>query len=97
MEMEKIERYIQSVSSKIPESQRYDFEKELKRDIVLMLAERLGSKEPTDIDIDLVLADLGDSSKRRDNWRDKKRYRLGKENGWFFEAREGNINGDEIG
>jgi exoribonuclease R len=73
MDMEKIDRYTQSVSSNIPENQRFDFEKELKRDICLILAERLGSKEPTDADIDLVLEDLGDSSRRVNAWVNKNR------------------------
>lgn len=72
--MEWIEKYIYAVTSRLPEKQREDIEKELKGLIEDMLEERSKGDSPSPEEIEEVLLELGPPADLADSYRGKKRY-----------------------
>jgi hypothetical protein len=75
--MELIDRYIYSVTRRLPEKQREDINKELRSLIDDMLAQRAGEGQASAADIEAVLNELGDPSVLAAKYSGKPRYLIG--------------------
>ncbi len=76
------DRYVYDVTRRLPAAQRPDIKKELSGLIEDMLSDRCPGGEPSDIDIDAVLRELGRPSKLAAKYRGVERHLIGPE---FFD------------
>lgn len=72
-------RYVYDVSRRLPTAQRTDIEKELKGLIEDMLSDRCPVEEPSDIDIDAILKELGRPAMLASKYRGTQRHLIGPE------------------
>lgn len=77
--MEMIDRYIYSVTQKLPQAQRKDIAEELRGLIEDMLEERVGGENVGKSDVEEVLLELGSPRELADKYRGTKKYLIGPE------------------
>ncbi|BBH67529.1 hypothetical protein ACTI_42140 [Actinoplanes sp. OR16] len=74
-----IDRYVQTVLSRIPEQKRTDIDRELRTSIEDAVEARVAGGSPPDAAVEETLLELGDPGKLADEYADRKQYLIGPE------------------